>query len=276
MLESMNLENIIKELHTISGFRISLYNLEREEIYAYPQSLSGFCRLIHENPKALSLCHHYDNEAFAQATETGEAYVYRCCFGLYEAVAPLYHYDVLSGYLMMGQTLDSLLSSQSYTYSAALPYIKNPSLLKNAIENIPIRSKEQILSCISIMEICAAYITLSNRLNTPAKDLPSQIEQYLRQHYQSKITLNQLCHTFYCSRATLTTSFRKMFHTSINEYLTKIRLEKAVTLLKNHSLSIEFVAEQCGFSDQNYFTKVFRKKYSITPSQYRKYGANFL
>lgn len=274
MSKLLELTNILKELYNISGFRISLYDSEKRLLCAFPEQLSGFCQLVQQNTYALKLCRQYDSAAFQTAMETGEAYVYRCCFGLYEAVTPLYHFGVLSGYLMMGQTLDSLKSSTDFTYQAALPYVSCTEQLQECIKKIPIRSKSQILSCITIMEICAAYITLSNRLNITNKDLPSKVQQYINQNYASKITLDHLCNSFYCSRATLTSAFRNVFHQTIHEYLTQVRLEHSTELLKNTSLNMEAVSEQCGFSDQNYFTKVFRKNFNQTPSQYRNQNIN--
>lgn len=273
MLTSIELTNIMKELHNISGFRIALFDTEQKEVCAYPDNIASFCSLIQKNKNALALCRSYDKKAFQHVRETGEAYIYQCCFGLYEAVAPLYHFGILSGYLMMGQTLDSLPSSSRNTYTAALPYVADQGNLQSVLSEIPIRTKSQISSCITIMEICAGYITLANRLNADSKDLPSQIKNYLHQNYSSKITLEGLCSIFYCSRANLTGSFRKTFHVSIHEYLTRIRLSQAAVLLESSNFSIEQIAERCGFSDQNYFSKVFRKHYGMPPGNYRKISA---
>ena len=160
MSKEIALADILKELSNVSGFRISIYDTEQNELEAYPKKGSAFCQFIQKNPKALSLCHKNDKKAFETAKQTGNVYLYQCCFGLYEAVAPLYHNGILSGYLMMGQTMDTMHDSPKHTFQSALPFVQNPEELKQTVSQIPIRSKSQILSCISIMEICAAYITL--------------------------------------------------------------------------------------------------------------------
>ena len=55
-----------------------------------------------------------------------------------------------------------------------------------------------------------------------------------------------------------------------SDYLTSLRLQKAKTLLKEPNLSIQEIAEQSGYTDYFYFTKVFKKAEGISPSKYRK------
>lgn len=271
------LRDMLRELHILSGFRISLYDTKRNELCAFPQELTSFCALIQQNKKALSLCHSFDQKAFEKVQSTGATYIYRCHCGLYEAVAPLYHFGVLTGYLMMGQTIDTQKTSRDFVFQKALPFVltsaENPNNqeLLQTIAEIPSRSREQIQSCISIMEICASYITLSNYLKNPDKNLPARVRSYLLQNYSSPIHLDMLCNEFYCSRATLTSSFRAAYSQSVMDYLNQIRMHKAHELLTERTdLSVREVAQACGFPDQNYFAKVFRRYYQKTPRQARK------
>lgn len=268
------LKDILRELHILSGFRISLYDTKRNELYAFPQELTSFCSLIQQNEKALSLCHSFDQKAFEKVQKTGTTCIYRCHCGLYEAVAPLYHFGVLTGYLMMGQTIDTQKTSRAFVFQKALPFISqiaDNQTLSQVTAEIPSRSREQIQSCISIMEICASYITLSNYLKTSDKNLPARVRSYLLQNYGLPIQLDMLCNEFYCSRATLTSSFKAAYGKSVVSYLTQIRMQKAHELLTERTdLSIREIAQTCGFSDQNYFTKVFRRYYQKTPRQTRQ------
>lgn len=269
MPPSPKLLEILKNLSVISGFRICVYNTKWEELCAWPEEKTPFCSLIQEHPEGLKYCNRCDRTAFKKVEETGEVYLYRCHFGLYEAVAPLYHLGMLSGYLMMGQTLDTSKISRRFVQSQASPYAPDTAALKKAVETIPIRSKEQILSCISIMDICAAYITLKDHLKSPYTNLPQRVMEYLHQNYASDLSIDGLCEIFYCSRATLTRSFKQAFGSSVHEALTAIRLDNSLELLKRPELSIESIAVSCGFYDQNYYTKVFKKYYQTTPGRWR-------
>lgn len=267
---SVDLMTVLKELYHISGFRISVYDTERNELAAYPAESGPFCRLVKENEKTAHFCKLNDARAFDKVKETNQVYLYKCSFGLYDAVAPLYSFGKLVGYLMMGQTLDSLNSSRSYAFQKAAPYFTDRKQLTEAVEQTPMREKEMILSCLSIMTICAEYITLTNRLESGGSELSEAVRQYIDRHFAEPLTVSQLCARFFCSRSTLLARFSKNQHTTINAYLTEVRLSHAREMLLHTARPVREIAEACGFSNQNYFTKVFTRANGCTPTQFRK------
>ena len=64
--------------------------------------------------------------------------------------------------------------------------------------------------------------------------------------------------------------FPKYFNANFGEYIRKLRIEKAVSLLPHQHLSLSQITYDCGFSDQSHFIRCFKEIYSVTPSQYRK------
>lgn len=276
MNQSIELITVLKELHIISGFRISIYDTEFNEVCSYPKELTDFCSFVQESKAGKKCCNDCDAKAFHTVKSTGEAYIYRCHFGLYEAVAPLYHYGILSGYLMMGQTLDTTPDNPAYVEQVARNYVSDHERLSRVITSIPISSKEKIASCITIMKICASYITMSHGWKAQDQELPVRIQKYLNQNYASPITIDSLSNVFLCSKSTLSSEFKSTFHKTLIEYLTEVRLMHARELLDNPALSIKSISVACGFSDQNYFTKVFEKHCHVTPSEYRKQRKNQL
>jgi AraC-like DNA-binding protein len=65
--------------------------------------------------------------------------------------------------------------------------------------------------------------------------------------------------------------FKKEFHKSPLEYLTSLRITKAKQLItQNDFVSVENVAEQCGFNNFHYFSTCFKKHKGMSPLQYRK------
>lgn len=266
---NIDLKQMLKDLYQISGFRISVYDTEWREIASYPQQLSGFCSCIQKNPDAKKICIHNDRLAFQSVKQSGEPYIYRCQFGLYEAVAPLYYFGMLSGYLMMGQVLETAPNSRKQVLDLALPYCDDKDAMQTIIHQMPSCSSQTFSSYLTIMSICAEYITLSNRFRPVHQNLAQSIKEYLELHYPEKITLNTLCRQFYCSRATLMTAFRQEYDQTINRFLLIIRVRVAKEKLTSGNDSISEVAIKCGFADQNYFCKVFRQQEGLTPTQYR-------
>ena len=66
--------------------------------------------------------------------------------------------------------------------------------------------------------------------------------------------------------------FKKEFKMGINEYINTLRIQHACTLMNQGFTSITDISGQCGFSDPQYFSKVFRRKMDMTPKEYLKRG----
>lgn len=270
MTEDMELTEILKELYTVSGFRMSLYDAARKQICGYPKELNPFCTMIQEDQAAFDQCRRFDDEAFDKARETGKVYIYRCHCGLYEAVAPLYDFGMLSGFLMMGQVTDTVRQGRVEAVRLGAEYGGDRERLKRAAQSIPVKSESQIRACAAIMELCAGYLSLSNYIRTDKKNLAEHVRAYLDRHLSEEITLDRLCREFYCSRASMTTAFRKAWSVSIMEYLNSRRMERGMELLERTDRRVGEIALACGCPDQNYFCKRFRKYYGISPSQVRR------
>ena len=93
---------------------------------------------------------------------------------------------------------------------------------------------------------------------------------YLQSCYHQKITIEQLADEFHTNRTSLLSDFKKYTGQSINQYLIQLRLTMASTLLRDTTLTIEEICDRTGFHDISYFSKVFKKKLQLTPSEYRK------
>lgn len=68
----------------------------------------------------------------------------------------------------------------------------------------------------------------------------------------------------------LSRTFRRFFGCTAGEYLRKCRIEKAARLLRSGSKSIADVALRSGFSDQSHFSKAFRRRFGMTPVEFRR------
>lgn len=93
---------------------------------------------------------------------------------------------------------------------------------------------------------------------------------WLQLHYASALTLEDMSREIGISLPHLTRQFLKEQGMPPIQYLTQIRLEHALNLLLNTTLSVQEVATACGFTCGNYFAKVFKKVLQVSPSTYRK------
>ena len=64
--------------------------------------------------------------------------------------------------------------------------------------------------------------------------------------------------------------FKQILNETISEYIIRKRMELAGSLLKNTSLKIQEIAQECGYEDQRYFASSFKKFYGCTPTEYKR------
>lgn len=270
MKTKLNTLEILRDFHKITGARISIHDLDFNEIAAFPQNLLPFCRQVQLVKNVQNHCQIADEKTFMYVKNTGKPYTYRCHCGLIETVAPIYNYGTLTGYFMMGQISDNHPNSLINIKKLSAKYFLNQAELENALKKIPTLKTEIIDSYINILEIIAEYMTQTNRLAVKGHDLAESVKNYIQKFYQKKLSIEQLCETFGCSRTTLMNTFRKKYGLTVGNYITNLRLKKAEVMLTETENSIKSIALDCGFSDQNYFVKVFRQKNGVTPTEYRK------
>lgn len=93
--------------------------------------------------------------------------------------------------------------------------------------------------------------------------------QYIHQHYDQKISLEEIAEQAVVSKSTALNLFRRYLHDTPVHYLLKYRLQEAASLLVVTEKKIGVISENVGFENVDYFCKMFKKYYSMTPTEYR-------
>lgn len=93
---------------------------------------------------------------------------------------------------------------------------------------------------------------------------------FINANYNKQITLEALAEKTGYSKSRFSHIFSEFTGTTPIKYLNEIRLKNACELLCSTNLTINNIAFSCGFCDQLYFCRQFRKKYNMSPSEYRK------
>jgi len=96
------------------------------------------------------------------------------------------------------------------------------------------------------------------------------VRNYINDHMKEEITLASLADQFHFSPQYLAKKFKEEYRTTIMNYLVQLRMDKACSLLSHTELTIQEIAEESGFEELNYFSKVFKKHFGMSPTSYRK------
>jgi two-component system response regulator YesN len=118
-----------------------------------------------------------------------------------------------------------------------------------------------------IMEACR-YINTKKEKQTSG--VISKAKNYIEINYKKDISLDDVSRTVDISPYYFSKLFKEETGENFIDYLTNIRIEKAKSLLKNSDLSIKNICVDTGYSDPNYFSRIFKKLVGVTPTEYRE------
>lgn len=115
-----------------------------------------------------------------------------------------------------------------------------------------------------------SQIPTGKMINRKLDNRVMRVMEYVDNNY-----MNELKNDTLANIATMATnSFLRLFRLStgitLQKFVQKKRIEKAITYMHNQSSSIDQIAEKCGFSDRHHFTKVFKNLAEVSPGTYRK------
>ena len=103
-------------------------------------------------------------------------------------------------------------------------------------------------------------------------DIITQALTYIITNYNKQLTLDELAKKAGYSKSRFSHLFFEIAGMSPIKYQNDIRLKNSCELLLSTDLPITEIAQSCGFNDPLYFSRIFKKKYKISPTQYRISG----
>ena len=103
------------------------------------------------------------------------------------------------------------------------------------------------------------------------EDISLKVKKYIDDNFsQQTLSLKTISDAVSYSAKYISSVFKKNFKVGVIEYLNTVRIQNACTLLQQGFTSIGDVSGRCGYSDAQYFSKVFRQKMGVSPKMYIK------
>ena len=120
-------------------------------------------------------------------------------------------------------------------------------------------------------EMLQAYCSMVRELSVAAlSSLIKEAVTYIRFHIDQPLSLNHVADTLGVHPSYLSRTFKKELGMTLTQYINKLRIEEAKYVLDHGNISVIETALIVGYSDPNYFSKVFHKLEHVTPHDYRK------
>lgn len=141
--------------------------------------------------------------------------------------------------------------------------------LDNALEEARKRTNESLIR--KNVHFINALVRISeNAKQIGISTLAQKIKNYIDTHLESDINIFEIAKEFGYSKQHIIRIFKENFHQTPSKYILETRLEMSLTFLSESYLTVSEIAQRCGFKDLNYFSRQFKKNYTLSPSAYRK------
>lgn len=129
--------------------------------------------------------------------------------------------------------------------------------------------------CLAILSrmlvfLCRAYEGNRHALSSKLLRLAETVS-WMETHAVEAVDISTLCDMAHMARSTFHRIFGEVYGVAPLEYLLQLRVRRAAAMLRDTALPVTEVGLACGFSDSNYFARLFRKQMGLSPSAYRKY-----
>lgn len=95
--------------------------------------------------------------------------------------------------------------------------------------------------------------------------------RYIQEHYSEKLTLEDLAAQIHICKNECCRMFKRYMQETLFSYLMAYRVSQSLVLLTESDMEITEIAENCGFSNPGYYTRVFKRYKEMTPMAYRKF-----
>lgn len=137
-----------------------------------------------------------------------------------------------------------------------------------------ILANSKVMEFISESVLLYTFSFLGNRLLPDNKQQKQQhsvdlIKKYLDDHFtEHNFSLEAMSRNLCYNKKYISHVFKKHFGIGIIEYLNTVRIQNACTMIAQGFTSINDIADRCGYADAQYFSKIFKTKMGVVPTQY--------
>lgn len=230
-----------------------------------------FCHLIHESGQKHK-CYQQDFYYKEIAKKEKRTVIYSCHAGLCETITPIILENIVIGHIICGKFIDA--ENKYSSIEKVMSFAKKNNIDEKKLlayyKKLPVVSSKQIQGAINILNICITHIVEKHFIQLKNNALSEQIKTYILENLSRPLSVEEISKAFFINRQKLHTIFKTHFNDSIKQFIISQRLGKAKELLRSTDKTVEEIAFETGFPDYNYFIRIFKNRFSITPLQYKK------
>lgn len=238
-----------------------------------------FCTSIRLLPDGPDSCNGSDRgEAVSLAKIYRKPFFFKCHAGLCELVLPLIYEDNLTGVVFLGQCRIKGEDNSKAVANRALELGGEANYFVQTYQSLPEVNRESLKDMGNILE---RYFKILFQIrgdgamqrfiaDNSSEPLCQQICDYISRKYMQDITPGKICDMLFLNSAYVARVFRRDTGMTMTAFINRTRIDNAKKLLAGTTVPVSSIALNVGFSDANYFTRIFKKLEGVTPAEYRK------
>lgn len=268
------MQQVLDCFSTFTGVRAT-FDCGDRILYGNGEKLSPFCEKLRKLECYQKRCLECDRIAKENVDQCKDVYIYKCHMCFWEAIVPVTVRNEIVSYLTIGQIVDADRSEETFSHMKA---ILNRDNVPVKIQNDLIRyfkeqrklTMKEFKAGVKLLKIMGDYLSHNRVIELYYRTIVETVSDYLEKNYEHEITsadiekITRYRYSYVCD------IFKQQTGGTIKQFLEEIRLKKATELLKGTSWKIYEISERCGYKNSYYFNRVFKRKYSCTPQEYRK------
>ena len=267
------LQHLLENVHTLTGIWVTVLDVEGKVLLA--EQNSPFCRMLSQTEEGAARCAFCAERALQACGCMGNQGIFTvtCHAGLQKSLLPIYEDGVPVAYLSFGELREDLsIRRQWEKVRQSLDWYgeaKEP--LMQAFFALGQHTQEKSAAFAEMLQVLAGHIQREGLIRTAEYTDAQRLQMYLDAHYMEPLTLHGISEELHMGTTKLCTLARKISGgKTVTQLIASRRIRAAKQILISRSSSISEVAEQVGFSDYNYFTRIFKQHTGMTPRAYRK------
>lgn len=264
-----DVQKIFNNFHKLFGIRIAFFAPDGKELKVGNNvSICRYCQSIRMCKGGAAACSKEDREGRKLAYERKKLVIYTCHSGMCEVVKPIIQQGNLLGYAMIGQ-IRTVVQPVSY-WSSRWNEIHKETL-EDIFSSQPVINQSNLMQIIEMFSYLMDLLTSSNMIDYQGVDVASKLSAYIQKNINEALPLSDVCAEMNLSASRLSHVVKERYGISYTALVRQLKMEMARFLLSHYAhMSIAEVAQEVGFVDAQYFSKVFRKESGLSPTIYRK------
>jgi len=257
------LKCVVDNICELTNISISITDTKYNTIYSREMGNDSYCHKIQENEIGRLKCYHSDIDMYKKCAQEKRAISYICHAGIIDTAIPILKDGILAGFIMLGRIrLKSSIDTNKYLF-----WSENPDKIAKHYKKLTYLTQTQLEAIINLI----SHILFENAIEIDYDKFINFATDYIENNLSENLNIEHLCRVFGKSKNAIYENFRKFYNCTVNEYITKRRIETAKSLLVNTKSNIEQVSERVGFYNYTYFSKIFKKHTGFSPRNYRKH-----